>query len=90
MPYSSAGSWNGSSGAILSTAGRVVTGTVSGALIESLGYVNFYLFTTVIAFPGIALFSYMMRRGFVDSSLGSVGKSLPADSPQPAARAGPS
>jgi PAT family beta-lactamase induction signal transducer AmpG len=60
--------------AAASIVGRVVTGTTAGALIESLGYFNFYLLTTIVAFPGIALFWYMMRSGFVDSSLGSVGK----------------
>jgi PAT family beta-lactamase induction signal transducer AmpG len=76
--------------AAASIVGRVVTGTMSGALIESFGYFNFYVFTTVVAFPGIALFWYMMRRGFLDSSLGSVGKSLPADNQQATARAEPS
>jgi MFS transporter, PAT family, beta-lactamase induction signal transducer AmpG len=59
-------------------------------LIESLGYFNFYVLTTVVAFPGIALFWYMTRRGFIDSSLGSVGKALPADGSQAPARAEPS
>ena len=76
--------------AAASIVGRVVTGTMAGALIESLGYFNFYVLTTVVAFPGIALFWYMMRRGFVDSALGSVGRALPADSPQASARADPS
>jgi PAT family beta-lactamase induction signal transducer AmpG len=58
--------------------GRIVTGTTAGALIEAMGYFYFYVLTTVVAFPGIALFWYMMRRGFIDSSLGSVGKALPA------------
>jgi PAT family beta-lactamase induction signal transducer AmpG len=76
--------------AAASIVGRIVTGTMAGALIESMGYFYFYVLTTVVAFPGIALFWYMMRRGLVDSSLGSVGKALPADSPQVAARAEPS
>jgi PAT family beta-lactamase induction signal transducer AmpG len=65
--------------AAASIVGRVVTGTTAGVLIERLGYFNFYLLTTVVAFPGIALFWYMMRSGFVDSSLGSVGKAVPVD-----------
>ena len=73
--------------AAASIVGRVVTGTMAGALIETLGYFSFYVLTTVVAFPGIALFWYMMRRGFVDSSLGSVGKTLPAERPPTAARA---
>jgi PAT family beta-lactamase induction signal transducer AmpG len=60
--------------AAASIVGRIVTGTTAGALIESLGYFSFYVLTTVVAFPGIVLFWYMMRRGFIDSSLGSVGK----------------
>jgi PAT family beta-lactamase induction signal transducer AmpG len=62
-----------------SIVGRIATGTTAGALIDSTGYFYFYVLTTVVAFPGIVLFWYMMRRGFVDSSLGSVGKTLPAD-----------
>ena len=65
--------------AAASVVGRIVTGTMAGALIERLGYFNFYVLTTIVALPGIALFWYMMRRGFVDSSLGSVGKALPPD-----------
>ena len=56
-----------------SVVGRVLTGTTAGALIESMGYVDFYLLTTVLALPGIALFWFMMRRGLVDSSLGTAG-----------------
>ena len=52
-----------------------MTGTTAGALIENLGYVNFYLLTTVIAFPGVLLFWYMMRAGLVDSALGTAGHS---------------
>jgi len=75
--------------AAASIVGRVVTGTTAGALIESMGYFGFYVLTTIVAFPGIALFWYMMRRGFVDSSLGSVGKGLPGNGPGAAARAEP-
>ncbi|WP_294392725.1 MFS transporter [uncultured Sphingomonas sp.] len=59
--------------AAASVVGRLVTGTTAGALIEAFGYVEFYLFTTVIALPGIALFWWMMRIGLVDSSIGSAG-----------------
>jgi PAT family beta-lactamase induction signal transducer AmpG len=76
--------------AAASIVGRLVTGTTAGALIESMGYFNFYLLTTIVAFPGIALFWFMMRRGFVDSAMGSVGKALPGEpSIAPAARAEP-
>jgi len=59
--------------AAASVVGRVLTGTTAGALIESLGYVNFYLLTTLLALPGILLFWFMMRRGMVDSALGTAG-----------------
>ena len=32
--------------ALASIAGRFLTGTTAGALIEAMGYVNFYLLTT--------------------------------------------
>jgi MFS transporter, PAT family, beta-lactamase induction signal transducer AmpG len=59
--------------AAASVVGRVLTGTTAGALVESLGYVNFYLLTTVAALPGILLFWLMMRSGLVDSSIGDAG-----------------
>ena len=59
--------------AAASVVGRILTGTTAGALIESLGYVNFYLLTTLLALPGILLFWFMMRRGMVDSALGTAG-----------------
>jgi PAT family beta-lactamase induction signal transducer AmpG len=59
--------------AAASVVGRVLTGTTAGALIESMGYVNFYLLTTVLALPGILMFWFMIRRGMVDSALGSAG-----------------
>lgn len=61
--------------AAASVVGRFMTGTTAGALIEKMGYVNFYLFTTLAAVPGIVLFVWMMRRGLVDSSIGSAGTS---------------
>ncbi len=60
--------------AAASVLGRLLTGTTSGGLIESLGYVNFYLVTTVAALPGILLFWFMMRRGMIDRALGSAGR----------------
>lgn len=48
--------------AMASILGRFVQGTTAGALIESLGFVNFYLLTTVLALPGILLFWVLMRR----------------------------
>jgi PAT family beta-lactamase induction signal transducer AmpG len=57
-----------------SVLGRLVTGTTAGRLIEHFGYVNFYLFTTIVALPGILLFWYMLRMGLVDRALGTAGK----------------
>ena len=56
-----------------SVVGRVLTGTTAGALVESFGYVTFYLLTTAAALPGIILFWLMMRSGLVDSSIGDAG-----------------
>jgi PAT family beta-lactamase induction signal transducer AmpG len=57
-----------------SIVGRFLTGTTAGALIESYGYANFYLLTTVLALPGIALFWWMMRTGLVDAAMGTAGE----------------
>lgn len=59
--------------AAASVVGRLITGTSAGAMIESLGYVNFYLFTTAIALPGVLLYYYMMHSGLVDRSIGDAG-----------------
>jgi MFS transporter, PAT family, beta-lactamase induction signal transducer AmpG len=60
--------------AATSVVGRFITGTTAGATIESFGYVNFYLLTTVLAVPGILIYLWMMRTGLVDEALGSVAK----------------
>ncbi|MEO7775770.1 MAG: MFS transporter [Steroidobacteraceae bacterium] len=60
--------------AAASVVGRLFTGTTAGALIEHFGFVDFYLFTTVVALPGLVLFWLMMRSGLIDASIGSVGK----------------
>ena len=59
--------------AAASIVGRVLTGTTAGAVVEAVGYVNFYWLTTVAALPGIILFWLMMRSGLVDSSIGDAG-----------------
>jgi PAT family beta-lactamase induction signal transducer AmpG len=59
--------------AAASIVGRFLTGTTAGRMVEAFGYFNFYLFTTVIALPGILLFWLMMRMGLVDSSIGTAG-----------------
>ncbi|MEI6417972.1 MAG: MFS transporter [Sphingomonadales bacterium] len=46
-------------------AGRAFSSGTAGALIESLGYVQFYLLTTALAVPGILLFLWLMREGLV-------------------------
>ncbi len=60
-----------------SVVGRFVTGTTAGALIEGVGYVNFYLLTTVLAVPGIIMFWWMSRTGLIDSSMGTAGEVSP-------------
>ncbi|MGH8051548.1 MAG: AmpG family muropeptide MFS transporter [Arenimonas sp.] len=55
-----------------SIVGRFVTGTTAGALIESLGYVQFYLLTTIVALPGVFLYYYMLRSGLIEQSVGDV------------------
>ena len=57
-----------------SVVGRVLTGTTAGGLIQAVGYVNFYLLTTLLALPGILLFWFMMRRGLIDEALGTAGQ----------------
>lgn len=70
--------------ALASIAGRFITGTTVGALIEAMGYVNFYLLTTVIALPGVFLFWFMMRSGLADVSIGSAGKEAGTAGKEPA------
>ncbi len=60
--------------ALASIAGRFLTGTTAGALIEAMGYVNFYLLTTLIALPGVALYGYMVRAGLADVPIGTAGR----------------
>ncbi len=60
--------------AAASIVGRLVTGTTAGGLIEQLGYVQFYVFTTLVALPGVLLYLFMLRRGLVDQSLGTAGR----------------
>ncbi len=64
--------------AAASVVGRLLTGTTAGALIEALGYVQFYLLTTLVALPGVFLYLFMLRAGFIDRSLGDAGRENPA------------
>ena len=66
--------------AAASVVGRLLTGTTAGSLIDAMGYVNFYLLTTLAALPGILLFALMWRRGVVDEALGTAGKPAAAES----------
>jgi PAT family beta-lactamase induction signal transducer AmpG len=65
--------------ALASIAGRLLTGTTAGSLIEAVGYVNFYLLTTAIALPGVILFWFMIRSGLADVSIGSAGAESQAE-----------
>jgi len=60
--------------ALASIAGRFLTGTSAGSIINATGYVNFYLLTTLIALPGVLLFWLMIRSGLAELSIGSAGK----------------
>ena len=60
--------------AAASVVGCLLTGTTAGALIEAMGYVNFYLLTTVASLPGIVLFWWMCRTGLVDQAMGTAGE----------------
>lgn len=57
-----------------SVVGRFLTGTTAGTLIEAMGYMNFYLMTTLVALPGIVLFWWMARSGLVDEAMGTAGE----------------
>jgi PAT family beta-lactamase induction signal transducer AmpG len=59
--------------ALASIAGRFLTGTTAGGLIEAMGFVNFYLLTTFLAMPGVVLYGYMVRSGLADVSMGTAG-----------------
>jgi PAT family beta-lactamase induction signal transducer AmpG len=63
--------------AAASVVGRLLTGTTAGALIEGMGYIDFYLLTTVAALPGIVLFWWMSRTGLVDAAMGTAGEVSP-------------
>lgn len=77
--------FTGTQFALLSAAasilGRFLTGTTAGSLIEGMGYVNFYLLTTLAALPGVVMFWLMIRWGLVDKSLGTAGSVHADDKP---------
>jgi PAT family beta-lactamase induction signal transducer AmpG len=74
--------------AAASIVGRLLTGTTAGAIVEAVGYANFYWLTTVIALPGVLIFWWMIRIGLVDSSIGSAGKAGDGDARSDAPAAG--
>jgi PAT family beta-lactamase induction signal transducer AmpG len=55
--------------ALLSSAaailGRAFSSGTAGALIEAMGYVNFYWLTTALALPGVLIFLWLWRAGLV-------------------------
>lgn len=53
-----------------SVVGRFISGTTAGKLIEQLGFVDFYLLSTLAALPGVVIFWLMMRNGLVTESTG--------------------
>ncbi|KQT32433.1 MFS transporter [Sphingomonas sp. Leaf412] len=65
--------------AAASVVGRIVTGTTAGAMVEDMGFVNFYILTTAIAVPGVLMFWWMARSGLVDRSVGTAGTDGPGD-----------
>ena len=70
--------------AAASVVGRLLTGTTAGALIESMGYVQFYVLTFVAALPGVFLYLFMLRAGLIEQSLGQMDAAV-----DPAAATGP-
>ena len=74
--------------AAASIVGRLLTGTSAGAIVEAVGFVNFYWLTTLAALPGILLFWWMIRAGLVDASIGSAGKEGEGDARAAAQPAG--
>jgi PAT family beta-lactamase induction signal transducer AmpG len=69
--------------AAASVVGRLLTGTTAGAMVEDMGYVNFYILTTVVAVPGIVLFWWMSRIGLIDAAMGTAGGGSDGDAETP-------
>jgi PAT family beta-lactamase induction signal transducer AmpG len=69
--------------AAASVVGRLLTGTTAGVMVEDMGYVNFYILTTVVAVPGIVLFWWMSRIGLIDAAMGTAGGGSDGDAETP-------
>ncbi|WP_439547249.1 MFS transporter [Sandarakinorhabdus sp.] len=71
--------------ALLSSAaailGRAFSSGTAGALIESLGYVDFYWLTTALALPGVLIFVWLWRAGLVVADDNASGDPAPAATP---------
>ncbi len=67
--------------AAASIVGRVLTGTTAGALIDWMGYVSFYLLTTLAAVPGIVFFWLLMRTGLAGKSIGTAATARSSEDP---------
>jgi MFS transporter, PAT family, beta-lactamase induction signal transducer AmpG len=51
--------------AAASVLGRFLTGAFAGSLIDTYGFTNFYLLTTLAALPGVLLFAWLWRAALV-------------------------
>jgi len=60
--------------ALASIAGRVLTGTTAGGLIDAMGYVQFYVFTTLVAVPGVVLYGWMVQTGLATVTSADAGR----------------
>ena len=59
--------------AAASIVGRLLTGTTAGAMVEAMGFTNFYWLTVAAGVPCILLCWWMMRLGLIEASVGSAG-----------------
>jgi len=75
--------------AAASVVGRFLTGTTAGAMVESMGFINFYWLTVAAAVPGFVLFWWMSRTGLIDASVGTAGRSGEGDARSDASEAKP-
>jgi MFS transporter, PAT family, beta-lactamase induction signal transducer AmpG len=63
--------------AAASILGRFLTGAFAGGLIDTYGFINFYLITTVAALPGVLLFAWLWKAGLVAEAPQAVPKDIP-------------